>query len=267
MHIAQHRSEFSWRSSFAWEQITPWLVPAGLVIIWQLLSEFGLIPSRILPAPIQIVEAAIRLASTGELFRNVSISLYRALIGFAIGGGIGLLLGVLNGLSKPAELLLDGSLQMIRNIPHLALIPLVILWFGIGDQARIFLVILGVFFPIYINTFAGIRSIDPNLLEMGRVYGLNQRELFWQIVLPGALPSMLVGLRYALGLMWLTLIVAETIAANSGIGYMAMNAREFMQTDVVVLSILLYAISGKLADSIVRILEKWLLPWHPSQQT
>ncbi|MEP0958713.1 ABC transporter permease subunit [Microcoleus sp. FACHB-1515] len=100
---------------------------------------------------------------------------------------------------------------------------------------------------------------------MGEIYGLRSHELFWQIILPGALPGILVGLRYALGLMWLTLIVAETIAANSGIGYMAMNAREFMQTDVVVLSILLYALLGKLADSIVRILERWLLPWHPSQ--
>ena len=266
MQIAFSKSPTFSRRSFPWEQFAPWIVPVSLAVIWQLLSQLGVMPTRILPAPTQIVEAAIRLASSGELFRNVGISLYRALVGFLIGGSIGLFLGVLNGLSRPAEHLLDSSLQMIRNIPHLALIPLVILWFGIGDPARIFLVTLGVFFPIYINTFAGIRSIDPNLLEMGRVYGLRQRELFWQIVLPGALPNILVGLRYALGLMWLTLIVAETIAANSGIGYMAMNAREFMQTDVVVLSILLYALLGKLADSIVRTLEHWWLPWHPSQQ-
>lgn len=265
MQIAPSRPlAFSWRS-LPWQQVAPWLVPVSLIIFWQLLSQLGLMPTRILPAPTQIVEAAVRLTLSGELFHNVGISLYRALIGFLIGGSIGLFLGVLNGLSRPAEHLLDSSLQMIRNIPHLALIPLVILWFGIGDPARIFLVTLGVFFPIYINTFAGIRSIDPNLLEMGRVYGLGRRDLFWQIVLPGALPSLLVGLRYALGLMWLTLIVAETIAANSGIGYMAMNAREFMQTDVVVLSILLYALLGKLADSIVRALEHWWLPWHPSQ--
>lgn len=265
MQLAQSKSStFSWQS-LPWQQVIPWLVPATLIIIWQLLSQVGLISTRILPAPTQIVEAAVRLALSGELLRNVGVSLYRALVGFLIGSSIGLSLGVLNGLSRSAERLLDSSLQMIRNIPHLALIPLVILWFGIGDPARIFLVTLGVFFPIYINTFAGIRSIDPNLLEMGRVYGLSRKQLFWQIVLPGALPNMLVGLRYALGLMWLTLIVAETIAANSGIGYMAMNAREFMQTDVVVMSILLYALLGKLADSIVRILEQWWLPWHPSQ--
>ncbi|MBF2047076.1 MAG: aliphatic sulfonate ABC transporter permease SsuC [Elainella sp. C42_A2020_010] len=263
--VQSHSSKFSWQS-LPWQQFAPWLVPAALIVIWQILAQIGIISTRILPAPTQIVEAAIRLALSGELARNVAVSLYRALAGFLIGGSIGLSLGVLNGLARRAELLLDSSIQMIRNIPHLALIPLVILWFGIGDPARIFLVSLGVFFPIYINTFAGIRSIDPNLLEMGRVYGLSRKQLFSQIVLPGALPNMLVGLRYALGLMWLTLIVAETIAANSGIGYMAMNAREFMQTDVVVMSILLYALLGKLADSIVRALERWWLPWHPSQQ-
>lgn len=265
IQVAQPKlSSVSWRA-LPWQQVVPWLVPISLIAIWQLLSQVGLIPTRVLPAPTQVLEAAIRLSLSGELLRNVLISLGRALTGFLIGGSIGLSLGVLNGLSRPAERLLDSSLQMIRNIPHLALIPLVILWFGIGDAARIFLVSLGVFFPIYINTFAGIRAIEPNLLEMGKVYGLRRSELFWQIVLPGALPNMLVGLRYALGLMWLTLIVAETIAANSGIGYMAMNAREFMQTDVVVMSILLYALLGKLADSIVRTLEAWWLPWHPSQ--
>ena len=125
---------------------------------------------------------------------------------------------------------------MVRNMPHLALIPLVILWFGIEEEAKLFLVALGVFFPIYVNTLHGIRSVDPQLIEMGRIYGMSPRQLFWRVILPGALPSIFVGLRYALGIMWLTLIVAETIAASSGIGYMAMQAREFMLVDVVVLA-------------------------------
>ena len=136
---------------------------------------------------------------------------------------------------------------MVRNIPNLALIPLVILWFGIEDDAKLFLVALGVFFPVYVNTFHGIRTVDAQLVEMGRIYGMSRRDLFRRVILPGALPSIFVGLRYALGIMWLTLIVAETISANSGIGYMAMNAREFMLIDVVVLAILLYALLGKLA--------------------
>src|SRR6185503_3641933 len=131
------------------------------------------------------------------------------------------------GCSKALEALLDSTVQMIRNIPVLALIPLVILWFGIEEEAKLFLVALGVFFPVYINTLHGIRSVDPQLVEMGRSYGMSPATLFRQVILPGALPSIFVGLRYALGICWLTLIVAETIAASSGIGYMAMQAREF----------------------------------------
>ena len=153
---------------------------------------------------------------------------------------------------------------MVRNVPHLALIPLVILWFGIDEGAKLFLVALGVFFPVYLNTLHGIRGVDPQLIEMGRSYGMGPGTLFRRIILPGALPSIFVGLRYALGITWLTLIVAETIAAQSGIGYMAMQAREFMQTDVVVLAIGIYAILGKLADASVRVLERTFLAWNPA---
>jgi sulfonate transport system permease protein len=156
---------------------------------------------------------------------------------------------------------------MIRNIPHLALIPLVILWFGIGEEAKLFLVALGVFFPIYVNTLLGIQSVDPQLVEMGRIYGMDSLQLFRRVILPGALPAIFVGLRYGLGIMWLTLIVAETIAASSGLGYMAMQAREFLLIDVVVLSIVIYALLGKLADSLARLLERFFLAWHPAFQT
>ena len=153
---------------------------------------------------------------------------------------------------------------MVRNVPHLALIPLVILWFGIDEGAKLFLVALGVFFPVYINTLHGVRTVDPQLIEMGRSYGMTSSELFRRVILPGALPSIFVGLRFALGVMWLTLIVAETIAASSGIGHMATEAREFLQVDVVVLAILIYAALGKLADTTVRLLERATLAWHPA---
>jgi sulfonate transport system permease protein len=153
---------------------------------------------------------------------------------------------------------------MARNIPHLALIPLVIVWFGIDEAAKLFLVALGVFFPIYANTVHGVRSIDPHLIEMAQSYGMQRLELFRRVILPGALPSIFVGLRYALGIMWLTLIVAETIAAQSGVGYMAMQAREFLQLDVVVLAIAIYALLGKLADVVVRALEHACLAWRPA---
>ena len=247
-------------------QVTPWVVPMLLIILWQLLVQMGWLSTRILPAPTAVIQAAINLASSGELLHHIITSSSRALIGLLIGGGIGFILGLLNGVFPVAEKLLDSSVQMLRNIPHLAMIPLVIVWFGIGEEAKIFLVVIGVMFPIYLNTFHGIRTVDQGLIEMGKVYGLKPWEQFWQIILPGALPSILVGLRYALGIMWLTLIVAETIASDSGIGYMAMNAREFMQTDVIVFSILIYALLGKLADTTAKVLEEKLLEWHPSYQ-
>lgn len=253
-------------SQLGLKQIAPWIVPILLIILWQLLVQFGWLTSRILPAPTAVIQAAINLASSGELLHHVITSSTRALVGLLIGGTIGFVLGLLNGVFPLAEKLLDSSVQMLRNIPHLAMIPLVIVWFGIGEPAKIFLVAIGVMFPIYLNTFHGIHTIDKGLLEMGKVYGLKPVEQFWQIILPGALPSILVGLRYALGIMWLTLIVAETIASDSGIGYMAMNAREFMQTDVIVFSILIYAGLGKLADSTAKMLEEKLLQWHPSYQ-
>lgn len=238
----------------------PWLVPVLLLLAWQAASSAGLIPVNILPAPTAVLGAAGRLLADGRLLENLGVSAARAFAGLLIGGGIGFALGLANGLSTAAERLSDSTLQMLRNVPHLALIPLVILWFGVGETAKLFLVALGVFFPMYVNTFHGVRSVDGRLVEMARTYGLRGPALFRRVVLPGALPSVFVGLRFALGVMWLTLIVAETIAASSGIGHMAMQAREFMQTDVVVLSIVIYAVLGKLADTVVRGLERAFLP-------
>ncbi|MDX2161298.1 MAG: ABC transporter permease subunit [bacterium] len=243
-----------------------WVVPLTILITWQALVMSGVIPQRILPAPSGVLQTAITLFTEEGLAEDIGVSTARALAGLAIGGGIGLVLGMFNGLFPLSEKLLDTTVQMIRTIPHLALVPLVILWFGIDEKARLFLIALGVFFPIYVNTFMGIRYVDRNLVEMGRVYGLNTPQLFWQIILPGALPSILLGLRLALGVMWLTLIVAETIAANAGLGYLAAQAREFMRTDVVVFVIVTYALLGKLADVIARFLEHRLLAWHPNYQ-
>jgi sulfonate transport system permease protein len=247
-------------------QLVPWVFPALLVVVWQIASQTGLLSTRILPSPENIVITFWHLAASGELWQHLAISGWRALIGFSIGGSIGLILGLITGTSRLGERLLDTSVQMLRNVPHLALIPLVILWFGIDEAAKIFLVALGTLFPIYLNTYHGIRNIDRGLVEMARSYGLSGWSLFIKVILPGALPSIMVGVRFALGLMWLTLIVAETISANSGIGYLAMNAREFLQTDVVVVAIILYALLGKLADVAALLLERVWLRWHPAYQ-
>lgn len=243
-----------------------WIVPLAILVIWQAASAAGLVPARVLPAPSDVALAGWKLVLAGELVRNMWVSFARAGTGFLIGGSIGFAFGLANGLSQLSSKLTDTTLQMVRNVPHLALIPLVILWFGIDETAKLFLVALGVFFPVYLNTLHGIRSVDPQLVEMGRIYGMSDTELFRRVIFPGALPSIFVGLRFALGIMWLTLIVAETIAASSGLGYMAMQAREFMLIDVVVLSILIYALLGKLADTAARVLERLTLAWHPAFQ-
>ena len=255
----------AWRPSLpSARSLLPYAVPAAILILWEIAGITGLIRDNVMPRPSTILATAVRMTTSGELFTHLGVSAARALAGLAVGGTIGFLLGVANGVSRLSETLTDSTLQMIRNIPHLALIPLVILWFGIGEGAKLFLVALGVFFPIYLNTLHGIRNVDPQLIEMGRAYGMNGRTLFRRVVLPGALPSVFVGLRYGLGIMWLTLIVAETLSASSGLGYMAMQAREFMVLDVVVLSILLYAALGKLADTLTRALERRALKWSPA---
>jgi sulfonate transport system permease protein len=242
----------------------PWLLPVGLLLLWELSARVGWLSSRVLPEPWAVAQAFWTLAVSGELWTHLRTSLWRAGSGFAIGAGAGLALGLLTGSFRRAETLLDTTLQMVRNIPALALIPLVILWFGIDETAKLFLLAVGVFFPVYLNTFHGIRSTDPALIEMARSYGVSGWPLYRDVILPGALPSILVGVRFSLGLVWVLLIVAETLSAQEGLGYMTMNAREFLQTDVVLVGILLYALLGKLADLASRAMEKRFLRWNPA---
>ena len=244
--------------------LAPWILPVLLLSGWQIAAQLGWLSSRILPEPWAVAKAFWMLAESGELWLHLQKSVWRAAVGFGVGGGLGLVLGLLTGSFRRAETLLDTTLQMVRNIPALALIPLVILWFGIDETAKLFLLAVGVFFPVYLNTFHGIRSADQGLIEMARSYGLSGWPLYRDVILPAALPSILVGVRFSLGLVWVLLIVAETISAQAGIGYMTMNAREFLQTDVVLVGILLYALLGKLADLFSRALEKYFLRWNPA---
>ena len=248
------------------QRLLPWALPVAILLAWQLASQSGWLSTRVLPEPLAVVRAFWSLSASGELWQHVAKSSGRALSGFAVGGSLALGLGLLTGSLRWAETLFDSTLQMVRNVPPLALIPLVILWFGIDESAKLFLVSLGVFFPIYVNTFHGIRAVDQGLIEMARSYGLSGWALYRQVILPGALPNILVGVRFSLGFMWVILIVAETISAQAGIGYMTMNAREFLQTDVVLVGILLYAALGKLADVLAKGLERWWLRWHPGYQ-
>jgi len=245
-------------------QTISWIVPLLILAIWELLSRIGYIAPQILPSPSSVAQTGVELMQNGTLLVHLGYSLARAAVGFVIGGAIGFALGLAVGFSRLAEAVLDRSVQMIRAVPFMALLPLVIIWFGVDESGKIFLVALAVMFPIYINTVLGIRQVDPKLLEVGRVTGLSRRELVRLIILPGAMPSILTGVRYALAVAWLALVIAETIATNKGIGFLAMDAREFLQTNVIVLTILIYAIIGVIADTVAKTLERKLLAWHPN---
>jgi sulfonate transport system permease protein len=260
------RGKSSTASGTSTERLLPFLVPVLIVAVWQIAASAGWISSRIMPSPADVMVALWQTTISGQLPRDIVVSAGRALAGLFVGGSIGFLLGIANGVSRLSERLTDTTLQMLRTIPHLAMIPLVILWFGIGEESKLFLTSLGVLFPVYLNTYHGVRNVDRDLIEMGRVYGMSNWTLFRKVIFPGALPSIFVGLRYALGIMWLTLIVSESIAASSGIGHMANNAREFMMTDVVVLSLMIYAVLGKLADVFARAMERRALRWNPVYQ-
>jgi len=242
------------------------IVPVSLLVIWQVLASYGVINRRFSSSPVDIIAALWKLAVNGQLFDSLWISLVRAFLGLALGGSLGLLAGLVAGLSRLGEDALDSTIQAIRTLPFLGLVPLFILWFGLGETPRILLVALGTFFPIYLNVFKGIRGVEERLIELGRSYGLNRWELIRDIILPAALPNALVGLRYSLGIAWLVLVIAEQINATSGLGWLIIKASELAQTSVIMMVLAVYALIGILADAIVRLIETRALRWQRSFQ-
>lgn len=240
------------------------LSPIALLLLWELASQLGLIPQRIIAAPSQIGGTLWAMIVSGELGKHLLVSLQRALLGLSIGVSVGVVAALITGLSKRGEVILDSPMQMLRTIPSLALVPLFILWFGIGEFTKIALIVTGTTFPVYLNLFAGIRNIDPKLIEAANTLGLNRRELIWHVILPGSLPSFFVGLRYSLGISWLALVFVEQINTTAGIGFLASDARDFMRTDVIVICLLIYSVLGLLIDGVIRMLERFALAWRPS---
>lgn len=240
------------------------LSPVVLLLLWELASQAGWIPARVIAAPSQIGGTLWAMIVSGELGKHLLVSLQRALFGLGIGVSIGVVAALVSGLSRRGEVILDSPMQMLRTIPSLALVPLFILWFGIGEFTKIALIVTGTTFPVYLNLFAGIRNIDPKLIEAANTLGLNRRELIWHVILPGSLPSFFVGLRYALGISWLALVFVEQINTTAGIGFLAGDARDFMRTDVIVICLLIYSVLGLLIDGVIRTLERFALAWRPS---
>ena len=252
-HVAWHRRPALLRA----------IAPLALLAAWQIASGTGLLSEEILPAPSVIVEAGVEVWRSGALGDALLVSGQRAALGFLLGAVLGVGLGVLAALSKFGEYAVDPPLQMLRTVPLFGLIPLFIIWFGIDEAPKVYLIALGVLFPLYLNTFAAIRQLDPKLIEVGEVLGLSRGERLTNLVIPGALPQILVGMRQSLGIAWLTLIVAEQVNAGAGLGYIVNNAREFLRTDIVIFGLLVYGLLGLITDSIVRRIEVWALRWRP----
>jgi sulfonate transport system permease protein len=238
------------------------LGPSLLLAGWTVASATGVLPEETLAAPGTVLSTARDLLAAGQLQEHLLISLQRAMTGLAIGVTAGVVLALLAGLSRIGESLIDANMQMLRSMPILALVPLAIIWFGIGEEIKIILVALGVTFPMYLNTHAAIRGVDSRFVDLAATVGLGRLALVRRVVLPGALPGFFTGLRFAAAIAWLVLVVSEQINASSGIGFLMTQARALNQTDVIVVGLLVYAVLGLLSDTVVRLLEGRALSWR-----
>lgn len=239
-----------------------WWSTIGLVVLWQIVASLRLVPEVVLPGPSDLVETASTMVGDGSLQWALLVSLGRVAAGSALGLGAGLLFGLVAGLSRLGEDIVDRPLQALRTIPFTALGPLFILWFGLGEAPKVLLVAIATLIPTYLNTSAGVRGVDSHLVEMARAYNVPRSRIIRRVVLAGALPSVLTGVRFALGLAWVAVIVAETINASEGLGFLLTNARTYVRTDIVMVCIAVYAGLGLLTDAIVRGLEVYLLRWR-----
>jgi len=240
-----------------------WLSPFALILLWEIASRTGLLPEHVLAAPSAVLMTFVDLVRSGELPSNLLVSFGRVALGLGIGVTLGVAMGLVAGLSRQGEVLVDPLMQIKRTIPVVALTPLFIVWFGIGETPKVVLIAFATLFPVYLNLFNGIRGIDKKLVEGALSFGLDQRQLIVHVILPGALPSLLVGLRYALSTSIIVLVIAEQINASAGLGYLVNNARDFMRTDIIVVCLLVYALLGLSADFLVRTVEDRALAWRP----
>ncbi|GII63811.1 sulfonate ABC transporter [Sphaerisporangium krabiense] len=234
---------------------------AAILVLWQIGASSGWLGSTT-PPPTRVWEAALDLIGTGELQHHLAVSLGRVAKGLALGLGAGLVLGLAAGLVRLFEDVIDAPVQALRMLPHLALVPVFIIWFGIGETSKIALITIGPIFPLYVNVFHGIRSVDERFVESARSCGVKGFALIRRVILPGALPQILVGLRQALGIGWLSLVVAEQTATTAGIGFLVTDAKEFLRTDVVFVVLAVYALLGLATDLLVRVLERHALAWR-----
>jgi sulfonate transport system permease protein len=240
--------------------------PLVILVLWEILGQLGVLPPTYAPTPTAIVSTAAQLWHDGVLGPDLAISLQRAGIGLALGLSVGIVTGVLGGLLRRGEYLFNGLAQILNTIPLLAVLPLMIVWFGIDELTKVLLIAFGAGVPMYLNLFAAIRGVDQRLIEMARTTGAGVWRVVTRVLVPGALPGFLVGLRFSLAYSILGLVAAETVNATAGLGFLVTQAQTYLQTNQVFVGLLIYSILGLLADQVVRILERVLLRWRPSYE-
>ncbi len=254
-----------WRNRLSWP-LGIYTTPLAILIIWQVLADAGLLSATAAPAPTVIASTGWHLWQQGVLGPDLEISLRRAAIGLALGLSVGIVTGVLGGLLRSGENLFNGIVQIFNTIPILAILPVMIVWFGIDEKPKVLIIAFGAFVPMYLNLFAAIRGVDQRLIEMARTTGAGTWRLVTRVLFPGALPGFLVGLRFSLAYSILGLVAAETVNANSGIGFLITNGQTYLQTNQVFVGLVIYSILGLLADQFVRLLQRVLLQWRPSYE-
>jgi len=237
------------------------VLPVAIVVVWEVVCRTGLVSSYAMPAPEAVVKTAVESIRDGSLWGHILTSFFRVHEGFMLAVTFGLVIGIAMGLSKKAERFFEVTVQILKPIPPIAWIPLAILWFGIGEQSKLYIIFLGAFFPILLNTISGVHNLDPRYLELAEVYEVDRRRLIGRIILPGALPEILTGIRVGLGNAWVCVVAAEMIAASQGIGYMLSNGRSMSRPDIVILGMLLIGIIGKLVDDLLKYIFSKLIEW------
>ncbi len=240
--------------------------PVVILIVWEVLAQAGVLKPTYAPAPTYIASATVELWNDGVLGPDLLISLQRAGIGLAIGLSIGIVTGVLGGFLRVGEYVFNGLAQILNTIPLLAVLPLFVVWFGIDELTKVLLIAFGAGVPMYLNLFAAIRGVDQRLIEMARTTGAGSWRVVTRVLLPGAIPGFLVGLRFSLAYSILGLVAAETVNADEGLGFLITQAQTYLQTNKVFVGLVIYSILGLLADQFVRPLERVLLRWRPSYE-
>jgi sulfonate transport system permease protein len=240
------------------------IVPVILLVVWEILSRIGVFAPNLLPAPSMVAIALYELAINGTLFSHIAITLYRVLLGFFLGAAVATFVGGLTGYSPTFRQFLDPLLQALRNVPSLAWVPLFILWLGIFETSKIALIAVGVFFPVYLNLMSGIQGVDRKLVEVGRIYRLNSFQLIRRVFLPATLPSYIVGLRSGLGLGWMFVVAAELMGASQGLGFLMVDGQTTGRAAIIIASLILFAVFGKLTDAILATIGHRLIAWQDS---